>query len=151
MPHSFITFLSFRVPPKSIECCFIISLAWILFLVVNFVPLTWPICFPFSLAVSIPSRVLWRRSSTSFSDWLKAIFICSLASSNRYLFIPSSIKSTLVPVGCNWLLVRAFLYVAVLIWGSFKNTNSIPWLYNFSYSSNLHRKFYSFLKHYQRQ
>ena len=43
-------------------------------------PCLCPICFPFSLAVSIPSLVLCRRSCTSFSACSNAILICLSAS-----------------------------------------------------------------------
>ena len=67
-----------------------------------------PICFPFNLAVSIPSLVRWRRSDTSFSACSKASLICDFASSRRYLLIPSRIRSTASPVMFNWFPI-AFL------------------------------------------
>lgn len=86
------------VPPKSLLRFLIKSLASFDFFVSRCCPCVSPICLPFSLAVSIPSFVRWRRSATSFSACANARRICSRASSIKYLFTPSSIRSTLVPV-----------------------------------------------------
>jgi hypothetical protein len=53
------------------------------FFVTSFVPWHNPICLPFSLAVTRPSFVLWRRSDTSFSDCSKASLICFSAKDVR--------------------------------------------------------------------
>ena len=69
--------ISDNVPLKSLLYFIIFSFAGTSFFIISLFPSLWPICFPLSLAVSIPSRVLWWRSSTSFSDCSKAWIICS--------------------------------------------------------------------------
>ena len=119
--------ISFSDPPKALLCFRIISFAATDFFVTRCVPGFWPICLPANLAVSIPSAVLWCKSCTSFSACSNASLICSLANARRYLFTPSRIKSTLVPVA-GIPPCKALLYVSVLMCGSFRNTRLIPWL-----------------------
>ena len=119
--------ISFSDPPKDLLCFRMLSFAATDFFVTRRVPGFWPICLPVNLAVSIPSAVLWCKSCTSFSACSNASLICSFASARRYLFTPSRIKSTLVPV-VGRPPCKALLYVSVLICGSFRNTRLMIWL-----------------------
>lgn len=65
---------SFRLPPKSRACFSIIFLATFSFSVTLCCPFGRPITFPFNRAVSIPSLVRWRKSSTSFWATRKVMF-----------------------------------------------------------------------------
>lgn len=117
--------MSFSDPPKALLCFRMISFAATDFFVTRRVPGFWPICLPANLAVSIPSAVLWCKSCTSFSACSNASLICSFANARRYLFTPSRIKSTLVPV-VGIPPCKALLYVSVLMCGSFRNTRLMP-------------------------
>lgn len=68
---------------------------------------------------------LHTNKKRDFSACSNASLICSLASARRYLFTPSRIKSTLVPVA-GIPPCKALLYVSVLMCGSFRKTRLMP-------------------------